>query len=72
MVLFLPLRAGENIRIGGLALNTLKKLNGLRFGLPSASNVLAKAIGRGPILPSKYWCILGIGRSAGFIFNICW
>ena len=34
-------------------LNTLKKLNGLKFLLPSLSIVLAKQIGRGPIEPSK-------------------
>ena len=45
--------AGEKIAIGGLALNTLKKLNGLKFGLPDASTVLVKAIGRGPTAPNK-------------------
>jgi hypothetical protein len=37
--------AGENIKIGGLALNTLKKLNGETLAFPFASIVLAKAIG---------------------------
>jgi len=49
----LPLRAGEKIRIGGLALNTLKKLNGAKFKFPSLSMVLAKAIGLGPTAPNK-------------------
>jgi hypothetical protein len=39
--------AGEKIRIGGLELKTLKKLNGERFGLPAALIVLANAIGLG-------------------------
>ena len=38
---------GENIKIGGLLLNTLKKLNGDKLGHPSLSTVLAKAIGLG-------------------------
>lgn len=49
-----PDRAGEKIKIGGLALNTLKKLKGAKFGFPFSSMVDAKAIGRGPIDPSKY------------------
>ena len=53
MVLSLTLLAGEKIKIGGLALNTLKKLNGERFGLPSTSIVLAKAIGRGATADNK-------------------
>jgi hypothetical protein len=40
-------RAGEKIRIGGLALKTLKKLNGETLALPFTSIVLAKAIGLG-------------------------
>lgn len=47
VVLFRTRLAGEKIMIGGLALNTLKKLKGDRLGLPSASMVLAKAIGLG-------------------------
>ncbi|RZJ63473.1 MAG: glycosyltransferase, partial [Flavobacterium sp.] len=39
---------GEKISIGGLALNTLKKLKGDKLGVPFLSIVLAKAIGRGP------------------------
>ena len=53
VVLSLPLRTGENTTTGGLELNTLKKLYGARLGLPSASRVLANAIGRGPIAPDK-------------------
>ena len=39
--------------IGGLALKTLKKLNGLKLGSPSHPSVLAKAIGLGPIAPKR-------------------
>ena len=49
-----PLRAGEKTAIGGLALNTLKKLKGAKFVFPSASIVEAKAIGLGPTAPNKY------------------
>ena len=52
-------RAGEKIRIGGLALKTLKKLKGLRFTLPALSTVLAKAIGLGAIEPSRIPCNSG-------------
>jgi hypothetical protein len=48
--LSLTLLAGEKTKIGGLALKTLKKLKGDKLGRPSASIVLAIAIGRGPIL----------------------
>jgi hypothetical protein len=48
MELSRTLLAGEKIRIGGLALNTLKKLKGDKFGIPSTPIVLAKAIGLGP------------------------
>jgi hypothetical protein len=47
-VLFRTRLAGEKIAIGGLALKILKKLNGLRLGLPFSSKVLANAIGLGP------------------------
>src|SRR3954470_3125568 len=60
-----PLRAGEKISTGGLALKTLKKLKGLRFGFPSLSTVLAKAIGRGATACKRYWCSTGIFRSLG-------
>jgi hypothetical protein len=46
--LSLILLAGENTSIGGLALNTLKKLKGDKLGIPFVPIVLAKAIGRGP------------------------
>jgi hypothetical protein len=39
--------------IGGLALNTLKKLNGERLSWPLASMVLTKAMGRGATAPNK-------------------
>jgi hypothetical protein len=54
VVFNLPERAGEKIKIGGLALNTLKKLKGAKFGTPSSFTVEAKAIGLGPIAPNKY------------------
>jgi hypothetical protein len=38
-------------RIGGFALNTLKKLKGDKLGFPSVSTVLANAIGLGPTEP---------------------
>jgi hypothetical protein len=66
----LPLLAGEKTKIGGFALNTLKKLNGARFLLPSLSTVLAKQIGRGPTLPNKSWCNFGIVNSEGFNDNM--
>jgi hypothetical protein len=47
VVLFRTLRAGEKTNIGGLALNTLKKLKGDKLGFPISSIVLAKAIGLG-------------------------
>ena len=45
--------AGEKIKVGGFALNALKKLNGLKFGFPSSSIVLANAMGRGPTAPNN-------------------
>ena len=53
VVLSLTLLAGENIIIGGLEPNTLKKLKGDKFGFPFASIVLANAIGRGATAPNK-------------------
>jgi hypothetical protein len=41
------------MRIGGFALNTLKKLKGAKFGCPASFTVEAKAIGLGPIDPSN-------------------
>jgi hypothetical protein len=45
--------AGEKTRIGGLELKTLKKENGLRFGVPFSSMVLTNATGRGTIAEVK-------------------
>jgi hypothetical protein len=53
VVLSRTLRAGEKIKSGGLALKTLKKLNGDKLGFPFSSRVLANAIGLGPTAPSK-------------------
>ena len=49
----LPLLAGEKTIIGGLALKTLKKLNGAKLSFPSASTVEANAMGLGPTDPNK-------------------
>ena len=70
VVFVLPDRAGEKIIIGGFALKTLKKLNGARFETPFSSIVEAKAIGLGPIEPSKYLCNFGISISLGLIDSI--
>jgi hypothetical protein len=51
--LSLTLLDGEKIKTGGLDPKTLKKLKGLKFTYPFASMVLANAIGRGAIAPSK-------------------
>ena len=53
VVLFLTLLAAEKITTGGLELNILKKLNGLRLLLPNSSTVLTKAIGLGAMAPSN-------------------
>jgi hypothetical protein len=53
--------------MGGLALNTLKKLKGDKFTAPSLSMVLAKAMGLGVIAPSKYPCSLPVEISLGSI-----
>jgi hypothetical protein len=53
VVLFLTRRAGEKTSIGGLELNTLKKLKGDKFGLPFISTVLAKAMGLGATVLCK-------------------
>ena len=45
--LSLTLLDGEKISIGGLALNILKQLNGLKLTVPLSSIVLANAIGLG-------------------------
>jgi hypothetical protein len=49
VVLFRILLAGEKITIGGLVLNKLKKLKGLRFTFPFKSIVEAKQMGLGAI-----------------------
>lgn len=48
-----PLRAGENMAMGGFAEKTLKNEKGERFSLPSESTVLTQAIGLGATLPNK-------------------
>jgi hypothetical protein len=53
MLLFLTLRAGEKMAMGGLTPNTLKKLKGLKLGCPSLSIVLANAMGRGAMEANK-------------------
>ena len=70
MVLSLTLRAGEKIRMGGFALNTLKKLKGLRFTLPFKSIVLAKAIGLGVIELNRIPCSSGTDIDLGSIVFI--
>ena len=65
VVLSLPLLDGEKTIIGGLALNTLKKLNGLKFTLPLVSIVLANAIGLGATAESKILCSSGVGNEFG-------
>ena len=51
--LFFSRNSGEKTTMGGLALNTLKKLNGAKFACPLASVVLAKAMGRGATALNK-------------------
>ena len=53
VVLFRTRLDGEKTRIGGLELNTLKKLNGDKLGFPSLSKVLANAIGLGATALNK-------------------
>ena len=65
MVLSLPRLAGEKIITGGLDENTLKKLNGAKFGTPSSLMVLAKAIGLGLTAVNKYPCNSGTLKSEG-------
>jgi hypothetical protein len=57
--------AGEKIAMGGLALKTLKKLNGAKLGLPSASIVLTNAMGRGATALSSNPCSCGVSISEG-------
>src|SRR4051794_7844051 len=56
VVLFLSLREGEKITIGGLIENRLKKLNGDKFTLPFASMLLTKAMGRGAMAYCRKFC----------------
>jgi hypothetical protein len=56
--------------MGGFALNTLKKLKGDTLGFPSASMVLAKAIGLGPTELCKYPCNLAVSILLGSIVII--
>ena len=70
IVLLRTLRAGEKINIGGLLLNTLKKLNGDKFGFPFRSKVLAKAIGLGATALCKYPCNFTGEISFGSMLNI--
>ena len=62
--------AGEKIKIGGLELNTLKKLNGDKFGFPLLSIVLAKAIGLGATALYKYPCNFAGAISFGSMLNM--
>ena len=55
--------------MGGLALKTLKKLKGDKFGLPSESMVLAKAMGLGATEESNQECSWAVGVSDGIIVN---
>ena len=70
VVLVLPFLAGEKIRIGGAAEKTLKKLNGDKLFTPFSSIVEAKAMGRGPIAPSRYPWSFGTGSSFGSSVNM--
>ena len=56
VVLSRTLRAGENITTGGLELNKLKKLNGLKFTFPFGSTVEANAMGRGAMAVCSSVC----------------
>ncbi len=67
VVLSFPRLAGEKIKIGGLAPKALKKLKGDKFGFPSASTVLAKAIGRGAIAVVNTDCISRVVASLVFM-----
>ena len=44
---------GEKINVGGFEENILKKLYGLKLGVPNSSTVLTSAMGRGPTAPSS-------------------
>ena len=51
-----PLLAGEKTAMGGFVLKRLKKLKGLRLGVPFLSSVLTKATGLGATACDKYAC----------------
>jgi hypothetical protein len=63
-------RAGENTKIGGLALKILKKLNGDKLGFPFLSIVLANAIGLGAMALCKYPCNLAVEISLGLMVSM--
>ena len=63
-------KSGENHRIGGLTLATVKKENGARFMLPEVSTVETQAIGRGNTVPIRILCISWLDLLSGFI-SIC-
>jgi hypothetical protein len=65
VVLLRTRRAGENINMGGFALNTLKKLKGDKLGRLWASMVLAKAIGLGATELNNKLCNLPVERALG-------
>lgn len=70
MVASRPRLDGEKIKMGGLALKQLKKLNGLKLTLPSLSIVLAKAIGLGATASKSKPCILETEISLGLMVSI--
>lgn len=63
------LRAGEKMSTGGLLLNTLKKLKGLRLCIPSALRVDTKAMGLGATQAVKICCrragLISLGLNSG-------
>ena len=63
-------RAGEKTKIGGLALKTLKKLNGDKLGFPFLSTVLANAIGLGAMALCKQPCNLAVEIFLGSIVSM--
>jgi hypothetical protein len=63
-------RAGEKTKIGGLALKTLKKLNGDKLGVPFLSSVLANAMGRGAMADCKYPCNCTVESDFGSMVNM--
>jgi len=65
MVLSRTLLAGEKMNLVGFEPKILKKLNGLKLGLPAASMVLAKQIGRGAMAVNKALWNSAKGRSFG-------